>query len=142
VVAWFCLAATRGQKFTIFGDGKQIRDTLWVDDLVDAYETALDRIDEVKGQVFNLGGGPSNTLSLLNWSRPSSGTSAGRWTRDSPTGGRATSRLRRRHPQAARLLDWSPKVATADGVARLLAWIGENRASSRSEDIGGLRTED
>src|SRR5436190_18377829 len=53
-IAWFCLAATRGQKFTIFGDGKQIRDTLWVGDLIDAYERALDRIDTVQGEVFNL----------------------------------------------------------------------------------------
>ena len=37
-VAWFCVAVTTGQPFTIFGDGKQIRDTLWVGDLVDAYE--------------------------------------------------------------------------------------------------------
>ena len=39
-IAWFCVAATTGQPFTIFGDGKQIRDTLWVGDLVDAYERA------------------------------------------------------------------------------------------------------
>src|SRR5437764_6219867 len=64
-IAWFCLAATRGQRFTIFGDGKQIRDALWVDDLVDAYERAWERIDSVRGEVFNVGGGPENTLSLL-----------------------------------------------------------------------------
>ena len=64
-IAWFCLATLRGQGFTIFGDGKQIRDTLWVGDLVDAYEAALGRIDAVSGEVFNVGGGPSNTLSLL-----------------------------------------------------------------------------
>ena len=63
-IAWFCVAATTGKPFTIFGDGKQIRDALWVDDLVDAYLAAVDRIDAVSGQVFNIGGGPSNTLSL------------------------------------------------------------------------------
>ena len=63
-IAWFCVAAMTGQPFTIFGDGKQIRDTLWVGDLVDAYERALERIDAVSGEVFNVGGGPANTLSL------------------------------------------------------------------------------
>ena len=127
-VAWFCLAATRGQKFTIFGDGKQIRDTLWIDDLLDAYRAAVERIDEVKGEVFNIGGGPANTLSLLElvtlleahfgcsldpafapW-RPG----------DQPV---FVADIRK----ATARLDWSPKVGTKDGVARLLAWIGENR---------------
>ena len=127
-VAWFCLAATRGEGFTIFGDGKQIRDTLWIDDLIDAYEAALDRIDSVKGQVFNLGGGPSNTLSLLelvailerHFGRPMSPRFADWRPGDQPV---FVADIRK----ARRLLDWSPKVATADGVARLLAWIGENR---------------
>ncbi|WP_435011830.1 NAD-dependent epimerase/dehydratase family protein (plasmid) [Tundrisphaera lichenicola] len=127
-VAWFCLAATRGQRFTIFGDGKQIRDTLWVDDLIDAYEIALDRIDEVSGEVFNLGGGPLNTLSLrelvatleAHFGRGLEPAFADWRPGDQPV---FVADIRK----AARLLDWSPKVSTADGVARLLAWIGENR---------------
>lgn len=127
-VAWFCLAATRGQQFTIFGDGKQIRDTLWIDDLIDAYETALDRIDAVRGQVFNIGGGPSNTLSLLelvamlerHFGRPLDPPFADWRPGDQPV---FVADIRK----ASRLLDWSPRVSTADGVARLLAWIDENR---------------
>ena len=127
-MAWFCLAATRGQTFTIFGDGKQIRDTLWIDDLIDAYETALDRIDAVKGQVFNLGGGPSNTLSLLelvsilerHFGRSLNPGFADWRPGDQPV---FVADVRK----AERMLDWSPKVTTAEGVARLLEWIGENR---------------
>jgi nucleoside-diphosphate-sugar epimerase len=127
-IAWFCLAATRGQRFTIFGDGKQIRDTLWIDDLIDAYQAALDRIDSVKGEVFNVGGGPSNTLSLLelvatlegHFGRSMDPAFADWRPGDQPV---FVADIRK----AARMLDWSPKVATADGVARLLAWIGENR---------------
>jgi CDP-paratose 2-epimerase len=127
-VAWFCLAATRGQRFTIFGDGKQIRDTLWIDDLIDAYETALERIDVVKGQVFNLGGGPSNTLSLLelvailekHFGRSMAPGFADWRPGDQPV---FVADIRK----AARMLDWSPKVSTADGVASLLAWIDSNR---------------
>ena len=64
-IAWFCVAATGGRPFTIFGDGKQIRDTLWVGDLIDAYQAAVARIDTVSGEIFNVGGGPNNTMSLL-----------------------------------------------------------------------------
>ena len=63
-VAWFCVAVTLGRPFSIFGDGKQVRDTLWVEDLVNAYERAVERIETVSGAVFNIGGGPENTLSL------------------------------------------------------------------------------
>ena len=90
-IAWFCVAATTGQPFTIFGDGKQIRDTLWVGDLIDAYERALERIDAVSGEVFNIGGGPARPLSL----RELVAKLEQRFGRDldppSPTGGPATS---------------------------------------------------
>ena len=91
-VAWFCVAVTTGQPFTIFGDGKQIRDALWVGDLIDAYERALDRIDAVSGEVFNVGGGPANTLSLRELvAKLARRVRPRRSTRPSPTGGRATS---------------------------------------------------
>ncbi len=127
-VAWFCLAATRGQPFTIFGDGKQIRDTLWVDDLIDAYQSALDRADDLKGEVFNIGGGPSNTLSLLELVA----TLGRHFGRDLAPGFDTWRPGDQRVfvadiRKAERLLDWRPKVATADGVARLLDWVDRNR---------------
>ncbi len=127
-VAWFCLAATRGQPFTIFGDGKQIRDTLWVDDLIDAYQAALDRVDAVRGQVFNIGGGPSNTLSLLELVA-ALGRHFGRELAPAFAAWRPGDQrvfvadIRK----AERLLDWRPQVATAEGVARLLEWVDRNR---------------
>jgi CDP-paratose 2-epimerase len=127
-VAWFCLAATRGQKFTIFGDGKQIRDTLWVGDLIDAYETALERIDTVSGHVFNLGGGPRNTLSLLElvgMLEAHFGHALHPGFADWRPGDQRVFVADIR--KAARLLDWSPQVSTTEGVARLLAWIDRNR---------------
>ncbi len=128
-IAWFCVAATTGQPFTIYGDGKQIRDTLWVGDLVDCYERALERIDAVGGEVFNLGGGPSNTLSLNElvgrlgraFGRPFDPPYAD-WRPGDQRVFVADIR------KAGRVLGWSPKVPTAEGVDRLLAWVGENRA--------------
>jgi CDP-paratose 2-epimerase len=61
-ISWFCIAAATGRPFTVYGDGKQIRDVLWVDDLIDCYDRAFQRLDRVQGEIFNIGGGPSNTL--------------------------------------------------------------------------------
>ncbi len=64
-VAWFMVAACSGQPITVYGDGKQTRDLLYITDLARAYETALEQIDTVSGQIFNVGGGAQNTLSVL-----------------------------------------------------------------------------
>lgn len=63
-VAWFAIASILGKKTTIYGDGKQARDLLWIDDLVDAYIALYEKSDLASGQIFNLGGGSENILSL------------------------------------------------------------------------------
>jgi len=64
-VAHFLIQALQGKPITIYGDGRQVRDVLDVDDAADAYMRALKNIDSVAGQAFNLGGGPENAISLL-----------------------------------------------------------------------------
>lgn len=64
-VAHFLIRALAGQPITLFGDGRQVRDILFVDDAVEAYVAAWRRIEAVRGQAFNLGGGPANAVSLL-----------------------------------------------------------------------------
>jgi CDP-paratose 2-epimerase len=63
-IAHFLLSALRGDRLTIYGDGYQVRDALHVSDAVDAWLAALDHIALVRGRVFNLGGGPPNSISL------------------------------------------------------------------------------
>jgi CDP-paratose 2-epimerase len=63
-VAHFAIRALRGEPITLFGDGWQVRDVLYVDDAVDAYLAAWRRISQVKGRAYNLGGGPANAVSL------------------------------------------------------------------------------
>lgn len=63
-IAWFIIALLTNRKITIFGDGKQVRDILYVGDLIKAYKLAAENIEKTKGQVFNIGGGPDNSLSV------------------------------------------------------------------------------
>lgn len=64
-VAHFLIRALRGEPIVVYGDGKQVRDILFVDDLVDAFIRVRERIDRLAGRAFNVGGGPTNTISLL-----------------------------------------------------------------------------
>jgi CDP-paratose 2-epimerase len=64
-LAHFLLRAVHDEPITVYGDGCQVRDALFVHDAVDAWLRALDRIDTISGRIFNLGGGPANTTSLL-----------------------------------------------------------------------------
>jgi CDP-paratose 2-epimerase len=64
-VAHFLIRALDGEPISIYGDGRQVRDVLFVEDAVEAYAAAWRRIDKVRGQAFNLGGGPPNAISLM-----------------------------------------------------------------------------
>lgn len=64
-VAHFLLKARAGAEILLFGDGKQVRDILHVDDAVNAYLALLDGMETAAGRAFNLGGGPKNAVSLL-----------------------------------------------------------------------------
>lgn len=63
-VAWFTIAHALQRPFTIFGDGKQTRDVLFIDDLIEAYCLAWQNREKIAGEIFNIGGGPRNQLSL------------------------------------------------------------------------------
>ncbi|MFZ0738910.1 MAG: SDR family NAD(P)-dependent oxidoreductase [Candidatus Acidiferrales bacterium] len=63
-VAHFALTGLRGGRLTIYGDGKQVRDLLYVDDLIELMMRAVQRIERTAGQVYNVGGGPANTISV------------------------------------------------------------------------------
>jgi len=63
-LAWFIIAAVLGRPISVYGNGKQVRDVLHVDDLVDAYLLAAENKDNVTGSIYNVGGGPSHTVSI------------------------------------------------------------------------------
>ncbi len=64
-VAHFLISVLKGKEISIFGNGKQVRDILYAEDLVNAFLLALKNIDQLQGEVFNIGGGTENAVSLL-----------------------------------------------------------------------------
>ena len=64
-VAWFAIRALQRLPVTVYGDGRQVRDVLYIDDLIHAYDAAIAAIATTSGKAYNIGGGPANTLSLL-----------------------------------------------------------------------------
>ena len=64
-LAHFLYSVRAGRPISIYGDGRQVRDVLYIDDAVDAYLAAWNQIGRVSGRAFNLGGGPANAVTLL-----------------------------------------------------------------------------
>ncbi len=123
-VAWFVIGAMLGKPLTIYGDGCQVRDLLYIDDLLDVYKRAIEKIDEVKGEAFNIGGGPSHTLSINELVRAIENKI-----------GRVLSCARadwRKGDQkvfvcdirkARERLGWQPKVSIDQGLEHLMGWV-------------------
>jgi CDP-paratose 2-epimerase len=126
-VAHFLIQALKGKPITLYGDGKQVRDILFVEDLVNAYLLAMGNIETLRGYAFNIGGGTGNTISLLelcaligdiaeekpevvfdDW-RPSDQKY---YVSDFSKFGALTG--------------WKPQVGTREGVQRLYNWLREN----------------
>jgi CDP-paratose 2-epimerase len=128
-VAWFAIAALLNRPITIYGDGLQVRDLLHVDDLIAAYKCAAGDKSRAGGKIFNMGGGPTRALSLIellaflekhmgkaipvSHAEPRAG--------DQPV---FVADIRK----AQRELDWHPAIDPLPGVEKLLAWIEQNRA--------------
>jgi CDP-paratose 2-epimerase len=128
-LAHFVICATLGRPITIYGDGKQVRDMLYVGDLARAFERAVDQIATVHGQVFNIGGGPGFTLTIWSETGPMLEQLSGRkidvrYGKWRPGDQRIyVSDIRK----AERELEWKPEVAPKEGLARLWAWAQENK---------------
>jgi CDP-paratose 2-epimerase len=128
-VAWMIIAAVTGRQITICGDGKQIRDVLHVDDLLNAYDSAIAKIDTVKGRVYNLGGGPENILSIWTEFGPMLEKLLGKPVPVVRAGWRPGDQkvfvadIRK----AGRELGWEPKIGVEEGVKKLFEWVKENR---------------
>lgn len=134
-VGWFCQQALLQKNdpsaapFTISGDGKQVRDLLYVDDAVDCYLTAAEQIGNVAGQAFNIGGGIANSSSLLELFQEL----------EKLLGIRPnfTRREWRHEDQRFFVADcakvtaatgWRPRVSKQEGIRRTLEWVSGMKA--------------
>ena len=127
-LAHFLYSVRAGKPISIYGDGRQVRDVLYVDDAVDAYIAAWAHIDAVSGQAFNLGGGPANAVTLLQVLHEI-GELTGRtpdlrfadWRPGDQRYFVADTTKIRRTLGLGDAVDWR------DGLARLAAWIASER---------------
>ena len=127
-VAWFAIRAMQGLPFTIYGDGKQVRDVLYINDLISAYDAATRHIEKTRGKAYNIGGGPGNTLSLLELVmllEEQFGTKLNFNFDDWRPGDQLVyiSDL----SEAAEDFGWAPRISAVEGVANLVDWLSFNR---------------
>jgi CDP-paratose 2-epimerase len=123
-VAHFLVQAMRGRPLTVYGDGKQVRDVLFVDDLVDAFLSARERPREVAGRAFNMGGGPTHTTSLLELLDLVEELTAVRPRVSFEDWRIADQRWYVSDPRAfSALAGWEPRTGVREGVGRLHAWL-------------------
>jgi CDP-paratose 2-epimerase len=123
-IAHFLIRALRGEGLTLYGDGKQVRDVLYVADLLELYDAAIAAPEKVAGRAYNIGGGPDFTTSLLefvdhmrNGERLDVAVSHGEWR---PGDQRVyISDIRRAEAD----LGWAPRTSFAEGTGRLRAWL-------------------
>jgi CDP-paratose 2-epimerase len=128
-IAWFVRKALQNASVNVYGTGKQVRDLLFIDDLLEAYDLAQNNVDKTRGQIYNMGGGPSSAKSVIE----------------------VLEIIKREFPQmnwkfeawragdqkvyisdvskAKRDFNWQPKTSSEEGISKLIAWARENQQS-------------
>ena len=126
-VVHFVIAAHFGKPINIYGDGKQVRDMLFIEDLTRAFRLATEKIDEIKGDIFNIGGGPENAMSLLELVallEKTTGRSIPLQFGDWRPGDQPVFITNVAKAQAR--FGWAPQVSKTEGVERLYRWVAAN----------------
>jgi CDP-paratose 2-epimerase len=138
-VSWFVIAAVLGREIVVYGDGKQVRDLLFIDDLFAVWDRVLERVDRLSGEVYNVGGGPGNVLSLLELVDILTKLVGHPIPVRFEAWRRADQRVYVSNiSKLCKELDWEPRVSVATGVQALYTWTCDNRAYFTQPD--GLRS--
>ncbi len=128
-VAWFVIAAVTGKKIKIYGDGKQVRDLLFVEDLLDAYDLAIAKSKTVGGRIYNIGGGSKNSISIYHEFFPILESMLGR-KMEIKRGDWRPGDQKIYISDIKKLqvdLGWYPKVDIKTGIAQLVQWVQRNQ---------------
>jgi CDP-paratose 2-epimerase len=135
-VAHFILRALRGEPITIYGDGRQVRDILFIDDLVDAFLLAERHRAQLAGRAFNMGGGPANTISLLDLLDRIEALEGRRPPITFDHWRVGDQRYYVSDTQAFQhACGWAPRVGASDGIALLHEWLA-SRQPARPREVG------
>jgi CDP-paratose 2-epimerase len=129
-IGWFCeqaLNVSQGKllkPFTISGDGKQVRDVLHADDMIELYFMAASKIDTISGEVFNIGGGQKNSLSLLElFDVLESELHIKLKYEKLPPRESDQKVFIADISKAERIIGWKPKVDAIVGIRKMLQWV-------------------
>jgi CDP-paratose 2-epimerase len=125
-VSYFIISSFFNKPLVLYGDGKQVRDVLFVDDLVRAFELACQNIKKTKGKVYNIGGGIKNTISLLellNLLKNLGLNPKYKFADWRP----ADQKVYISNIMKATEFGWKPKISPQEGVKKLLEWVKENK---------------
>ncbi len=128
-IAWFIIATVLGKKITIYGDGKQVRDVLYIDDLVRLFETAVAKKGKAAGKIYNVGGGKDNILSVWSQFGPILERLFGKTLTPAFADWRPgdqkvyVSDIR----FVGRDLGWRPEIKVEKGIEKLYMWVTKNK---------------
>ena len=129
-VAWFIIALTLGKKITVYGDGKQVRDILYVEDLVRLFDIAIRKIKISRGKIYNVGGGFKNTISVWHEFGPILTKLFGRKIpvnfSDWRPGDQKVFISDIRYVEKE--LGWKPKFGVTDGIEKLFFWVQNHKS--------------
>jgi CDP-paratose 2-epimerase len=131
-VAHFAIRALEGRPITLYGDGAQVRDILFVEDLVDAMGQARDNVRTLAGTAFNMGGGAANAVSLLEVVEALeafAGAPRIRYAEERPGDQRYYVADTTRFREAT---GWQPAVDARDGIEQLARWLARERVPQRA----------
>lgn len=127
-LAWFMICTLKNTPITIYGNGKQVRDVLFVDDLIHAYDLAIQSIKNTQGQIYNIGGGVKNSIAIWTEYRPLleklfKKKLSVKFTQSRPGDQRifiADVRKSFKH------FGWKPTITMQDGIHQLYSWLQQN----------------